>query len=110
VPGTAVLIKATAQFEGETVRLTAQSVKGLDVLAAQTAAGLKIVITDDKPLADLQNTFQDAKRGRGKVTIVTRTPAREVHINLPASQHVAVTPELLHQVYAIAGIAEVLEI
>jgi len=110
VPGTAVLIKATAQFEGETVRLTAQSVKGLDKLAAQTAAGLKIVITDDKPLAELQSTFQDAKRGRGKVTIVTRTPAREVHINLPASQHVAVTPELLHQVYAIAGIAEVLEI
>ncbi|MFC1673938.1 DNA polymerase III subunit alpha, partial [Pseudomonadota bacterium] len=109
-PGTAVLIKATAQFEGESVRLTAQSVRGLDKLASQTAAGLRIVINNDKPIAEIRETITNAKRGRGKITIVVRTPTQEVQINLAQDDHVAVTPELLHQVYGIAGIAEVQEI
>jgi len=108
-PGTAVLIKATAQFEGETVRMTAQSVRGLDQMAAQTSAGLQITIIDDKPIADLQALMADAKPGRGQVRIVVRTPQFETRIDLK-QKPVSVTPELLHAVYSIAGIAEVMEI
>jgi len=108
-PGTAVLIKVTAQFEGETVRMTAQSVRGLDQMAAQTSAGLQITIIDDKPIADLQALMADAKPGRGQVRIVVRTPQFETRIDLK-QKPVSVTPELLHAVYSIAGIAEVMEI
>jgi len=108
-PGTAVLIKATAQFEGETARMTAQSVRGLDKLAAQTSAGLQITITDDKPLAALQRAFTEAKPGRGLVQILVRTPQFETRVDLK-HKPISVTPELLHAVYSIAGIAEVMEI
>ena len=107
--GTAVLIKATAQFEGETVRMTAQSVRGLDKMASQTSAGLQITINTDKPLEALQSAFADAKRGRGQVRIVVRTPQLETRIDLKENP-ISVTPELLHAVYSIPGIAEVQEI
>jgi len=108
-PGTAVLIKATAQFEGETVRMTAQSVRGLDKMASQTSAGLQITITNDKPLAALQEAFGDAKPGRGLVQIMVRTPQFETRVDLK-HKPISVTPELLHEVYSIPGIAEVMEI
>ena len=108
-PGTAVLIKATAQFEGESVKLLAQSIRGLDKMASQTSAGLQITITDDKPLAALQAAFADAKPGRGLVQIMVRTPQYETRVDLK-HKPISVTPELLHAVYSIAGIAEVMEI
>jgi len=108
-PGTAVLIKATAQFEGESVKLLAQSIRGLDKMASQTSAGLQITITDDKPLAALQVAFADAKPGRGLVQIMVRTPQFETRVDLK-HKPISVTPELLHAVYSIAGIAEVMEI
>ena len=108
-PGTAVLIKATAQFEGESVKLLAQSIRGLDKMASQTSAGLQITITDDKPLAALQQAFADAKPGRGLVQIMVRTPHFETRVDLK-HKPISVTPELLHAVYSIAGIAEVMEI
>jgi len=110
VAGTAVLVKATAQFDGESVRLTAQSVKALDKLASQTAAGLKIVISNDKPIGQIQDMLETAGRGRGKITIVARTATQDVIIDLAPTQNIAVTPELLHQVHSIAGIVEVQEI
>jgi len=108
-PGTAVLIKATAQFEGESVKLLAQSIRGLDKMASQTSAGLQITITDDIPLAALQAAFADAKPGRGLVQIMVRTPQFETRVDLK-HKPISVTPELLHAVYSIAGIAEVMEI
>jgi len=108
-PGTAVLIKATAQFEGESVKLLAQSIRGLDKMASQTSAGLQITITDDKPLAALQEAFADAKPGRGLVQIMVRTPHFETRVDLK-HKPISVTPELLHAVYSIPGIAEVMEI
>ena len=109
VPGTAVLIKATAQFEGETVRMTAQSVKGLDKMAALTSAGLQITLNDDKPIAAIQAALNDAKPGRGLIKILVRSSRYETTITLKANP-ISVTPELLHAVYSIAGIAEVQEI
>ncbi|PCI38568.1 MAG: DNA polymerase III subunit alpha [Rhodospirillaceae bacterium] len=110
VAGTPVLIKATAQFEGESVRLTAQSVKGLDKLVSQTAAGLKITINSDKPIAALKNMVENANRGRGHVTIVARTATQDVKISLDKAQNIAVTPELLYEVHSIGGIVEVQEV
>lgn len=109
VPGQPVLIKATAQFEGETARLTAQSLKALDKLAAQTAAGLKVTVIDDKPLAQLAQVLNGAKRGRGKVSILARTPHHETTIALKDSP-VSVTPELLHALNAIPGVVEIQEV
>lgn len=108
-PGTAVLIKATAQFEGETVRLTAQSVRSLDKMASQTSAGLQITLNNDKPIAAIQDALADARRGMGKVKIVVRTTKFEAQIDLK-KHPISVTPELLHAVYSIAGITDVQEI
>lgn len=103
------MIKVTAQFEGETVRLTAQSVRGLDKMASQTSAGLEITLNTDKPIAALQDALRDARRGRGQVKIVVRSPQYETHIDL-RNNSISVTPELLHAVYSIPGIVEVQEI
>lgn len=109
IAGQAVLIKCTVQFEGESARLTAQSVKALDKLAAQTAAGLRITVMDDKPLAQLAQVINEAKRGRGKVTILARTPRFETTVALK-NNLVSVTPELLHALNTIPGVVEIQEV
>ncbi|MEG3618075.1 DNA polymerase III subunit alpha [Magnetovibrio sp. PR-2] len=107
--GTAVLIKCTAQFEGETAKLTAQSIRSLDQMASQTSAGLEVTLNSDKPLEALKEALGAAKYGRGQVRVVVRTPERETKIDLKKNP-VSVTPELLHSIYSIAGLVEVQEI
>ena len=107
--GTAVLIKCTAQFEGETVRLTAQSIRSLDQMASQTSAGLQITMNSFKPLEALKEAVFAAKYGQGTIKVVVKRPEKIVNIKLKKNP-VSVTPELLHSIYSIPGLIEVQEI
>ncbi|MCK4938943.1 MAG: hypothetical protein KAR80_01545, partial [Rhodospirillaceae bacterium] len=108
-PGQSLFIRANAQFEGETLRLSAQSLKPLDEVASQTAAGLNIIVDNDKGLDGLKEVLAGSAQGRGRVGVIARiSPAREVVIALKGG--VRVTPELLYAVRSLPGIAEVQEI
>lgn len=109
-PGQSLFMKAAATFEGETLKLAAQSLKPLDAVASQTAAGLLLVLDNDKPLEPLCQVLEQSKRGNGKVSVVVRIPpTTEVEVELKR-HFVQVTPELLQAVRRIPGIAEVQEI
>ncbi|MDH5189500.1 MAG: DNA polymerase III subunit alpha, partial [Rhodospirillaceae bacterium] len=108
-PGQSLFIRASAQFEGETLRLAAQSLKPLDEVASQTAAGLTVAVDSDKGLDGLKEVLDGTNRGRGKVNIIARiAPAKEVKITL--KNQIEVTPKLLQAVRSLPGIAEVQEI
>ncbi|MDH5772676.1 MAG: OB-fold nucleic acid binding domain-containing protein, partial [Rhodospirillaceae bacterium] len=108
-PGQSLFIRASAQFEGETLRLSAQSLKPLDEVASQTAAGLTVAIDSDKGLVGLKEVLDGSSRGRGRVNVVARiAPAKEVKITL--KNQIEVTPQLLQAVRSLPGISEVQEI
>ncbi|MCW8915443.1 MAG: DNA polymerase III subunit alpha [Magnetovibrio sp.] len=108
--GTAVLIKATAQFEGESVKLLAQSIRGLDKMASQTSAGLEFTLNNNKPIAELSEVLHGARSGQGNVKFILHIPDKIVEVTIHKKDRVSVTPELLHAVYSIPGIVEVQEI
>ena len=110
--GSSILIKATAQFEGESLRLTALAVEPLDRVTARTAEGLRVVLQSAEPLAPLQRVLAAQGEGRngghGRVTVVSRLDAlTEVEIGLPGRY--AVSPAIVQAVQCIPGVVAVEE-
>ena len=111
--GTSLAIKATAQFEGEAVRLTAHQMEPLERLAARSAAGLKVFLDTPDGLASLRSALNGrnvaGRRSGGLVKVISRLDAvTEVEIDLPGRY--AISPEIMQAVKAIPGIAEVREL
>jgi DNA polymerase-3 subunit alpha len=110
--GNSLFIKASAQFEGESLRLTALAVEPLDGVAARTAEGLRVVLDSTEPLAPLHRVLSARSGGgngaRGQVTVVSRLDAvTEVDIGLPGRY--AVSPAVLQEVQEIPGVVAVEE-
>ena len=87
--GQAILISVDGRLDGEQVKLTAQSVEKLEDAVANSAAGLRIVITDPMALEALRKALE-GKRGRGRVTLVVPMPEdSEAEITLPGTYSIA---------------------
>jgi DNA polymerase-3 subunit alpha len=87
--GQAILISVDGRLDGEQVKLTAQSVEKLEDAVANSAAGLRIVITDPMALEALRKALE-GKRGRGRVTIIVPMPEEaEAEITLPGTYSIA---------------------
>jgi DNA polymerase-3 subunit alpha len=107
--GNSLFIKANAQFEGETVRLTANSIERLDAVTARAAAGLQVVVDSPAPLPALQKVLAGEGRGKGTIKIVSRIdPTTEVVIAL--RERYAVSAGLLQAVKSVPGVVAVTEI
>ncbi len=111
--GKSLLIKASAQFEGETMRLTAHAVEPLEKVAARTTSGLMVYLDTTDGLHSLHTTLSSGskagQRRGGQVKVVSRVDSvTEVEIDLPGRY--AISPEIMQAVKAIPGIADVREL
>jgi DNA polymerase-3 subunit alpha len=106
--GGPLLINVDAKLEEEQLRLTCQGIASLDQEAAKAAAGIRIIIESDSPIADLRNLIGGEARGRNRVAIVARMGGREVELGLRNT--IAITPKFMGALRSIPGIAEVEEI
>ncbi|MBV8394034.1 MAG: DNA polymerase III subunit alpha, partial [Alphaproteobacteria bacterium] len=87
--GQAVLISADGRLDGEQVKLMAQSVEKLEDAVANSAAGLRIAISDPTALEALAKTLE-GKRGRGRVTLVVPMEEEsEAEVTLPGTYSIA---------------------
>jgi DNA polymerase-3 subunit alpha len=106
--GQAVLISADGRLDGEQVKLLAQSVEKLEDAVANSAAGLRIAISDSMVLGALAKTLE-GKRGRGRVTLVVPMPEEaEAEITLPGTYSIA--GGLRDIIGMLPGVAQVEEI
>lgn len=102
--GKAVLLKATATWEGEEIKLRALSVTDLEKAAADAGEGLRIFLQDPEALNGLASLLREP--GKGVVTIVVPTHSgQEVEIKL-AKRH-SVTPTLCSAIKSLRGVAAV---
>ena len=113
--GNIVFIRAAAQFEGETVRLTAQGIQLLDTATNATSGGLKIYVDDTGPLGSLKDILVREGAGRGVVILVSRigldsdaAACTEVETHLGGKYKISTV--LAQAIKAIPGVAEVREI
>jgi len=108
--GKPMLITCDARAEGEQLRLTAQALGSLEEAALTTVAGMKIILSDEKPLKTLKTLLIDKpeNRGRGKVSVLFDAEGCEVEIPLRGGY--AVTPQLRAMVKSLPGIVEVEEV
>jgi DNA polymerase-3 subunit alpha len=109
VVGDSVFVRVTAQVEGESVRLTAQSIEALDRVAERANIVLQIVIESSEPLAAIGGMLADSGHGRGMIKLLLNIDGgAEVEMSIPGRY--AVTPATAFQLKTISGVREVCEL
>ena len=89
------------------MKLRAQSVRSVDEVVANAAAGMKIFLETQEPLAILKSRL--AEKGRGLVSLVLMGEGgREVELKLPGGYRV--TPQIRGAIKSVPGVVEVQEI
>jgi DNA polymerase-3 subunit alpha len=92
--------------EGGGIRLMGQQVQALDEIATKTAAGMRVILDDARPIADLKKAISTP--GGGRVSFVIPMPDSEVEVLLKGGY--VVSPQLRALVEAMPGVAEVQEL
>ena len=107
-PGQAILVSVDGRLDGEQVKLLAQNVEKLEDAVANSAAGLRIEISDPTVLATLQKTLE-GRKGRGRVTLVVPLEEEtEAEVTLPGTYSIA--GGLRDIIGMLPGVAQVEEI
>lgn len=107
--GQPLLVVVDVRAEEDSLRLMAQRFEALDKVAAQAAAGLRVVLGESDALGPLKHLMVRESGGRGRVTVVVPVPpAREVEIALPGGFRIG--PEILRAVRALRGVLEVQDV
>jgi DNA polymerase-3 subunit alpha len=107
-PGQAILVSVDGRLDGEQVKLLAQNVEKLEDAVANSAAGLRIEISDPTVLATLHKTLE-GRKGRGRVTLVVPLEEEtEAEVTLPGTYSIA--GGLRDIIGMLPGVAQVEEI
>jgi DNA polymerase-3 subunit alpha len=84
VAGQPVLVQVDARVDDDGTRMSAAEIQDLDAAAANTAAGLRLHMRDQRPLSQLKTILQRESRGRGTVSVVLDLEdGAEVEMALP---------------------------
>ncbi|HUO98782.1 MAG TPA: DNA polymerase III subunit alpha [Rhizomicrobium sp.] len=102
--GKSVLLKCSAAWEGDELKLRAVWVKDLDAEAAQAGEGLRVKLDTSVSLNDFAGLLRTP--GKGSVTVVVPGgPGEEVEISLP--KRLQVTAQLKDALRMVPGVLEV---
>jgi DNA polymerase-3 subunit alpha len=110
-PGTNLLLNVEGRSVGDAPRLTVQSVRRLEEMAAQAVAGLRITVDDETPFAQLSGILdRGVNGGGGRVSLVLKLEdgLTEVEVELPET--FIVSPEVRENLTRTPGILAVQEV
>ena len=105
--GAPLLIGASAQIEGDQLRVTAHSVQSLDDAITKTACDIEVHMDEAQAVDRLHDTLIGAGKGRGRVRLVIDLEDREVEMEIPGG--FGVTPRLRAEIEELPGIAAVVQ-
>ncbi len=106
-PGKSVVVSVEIDRSGDEAKLRAQSVRSVDEVVANAAAGMKIFLDAADPLPALKTRL--AEKGRGLVSLVLMGEGgREIEMKLPGG--FKVTPQIRGAIKSVPGVIEVQEI
>jgi DNA polymerase-3 subunit alpha len=103
-PGKSVLFTVSADTIDDELKLRALAAQDLDEAAKTAGEGLRIILSDDRPLGAIAAQMRNG--GKGIVTIIVpASEGREVEIKLPQRQQV--TAQLKAAIKSFPGVAMV---
>jgi DNA polymerase III subunit alpha len=108
-PGNSLVIDAKAQFEGETVRFTADAIKSLDGAAAAAGTEVRVHLDSAEGLSAFQGMLSKTDRGRGRVTAIVRMDAA-TEVVIDVADKCAVPPAMVRALEELPGISRVEEV
>ncbi|HKK31089.1 MAG TPA: DNA polymerase III subunit alpha, partial [Alphaproteobacteria bacterium] len=107
--GAPVLMTVDARIDGESVKVTAQSVSDLQEAARNSVESLRVFVSDPAPLDPIRELIAGESGGRGHISIVLNIdPSQEVELELPGRY--AVTPKFASMLKSVRGVVEVQQI
>jgi DNA polymerase III subunit alpha len=106
--GEPLVVTVDVATEENNLRLTAQKVEALDMIVAQSAAGLRVFLGEAQALPNLKGLIAREAGGRGRVSVVLDLPDQEVEIAIPGGFRV--DPRVCAAVRALPGIVDVHDI
>ncbi len=104
--GNSLIVRASAQFEGEDVRLTLHALEALEAVAARTASDLAVFVRSPAGLAEMKAVLSGCRGGSGRVRVVCALDdGREVDIVL--AEGCELGPALCHRLARLPGVYDV---
>jgi len=104
-PGAAVLMLLTAELQGEDVRARIQSVEPLDIAAAKTHRGLRVVLQSEAPLEGVIRRLDTKGDAEVSMILILDGGSTEVEVRLPG--RFKVSPQISGAIKAVPGVMEV---
>jgi len=108
-PGNAVLVRVEAERDGDSVKLRANSVTSLDLVASRVMKGLTIVLDGAGPpaLGDLKSAI--SPNGKGAIRLRMNLPDVEREVEVQLKGRFDVSPARAGMLRVVPGVCEVLE-
>jgi DNA polymerase III subunit alpha len=104
--GTGILVNADLQFQGETLRITAQDVSSLDQAAASAGAAIRVWLAETASVPHIRDLLSREGPGKGRVFLLPQVgDSRHVEIALPGGFQV--TPRLAEALKSAPGVERV---
>jgi DNA polymerase-3 subunit alpha len=102
--GKSLLIKASAEWDGDELKLRAASIVDLDAAAAQAGEGMVVRLSDSSSLAQLAAELSQA--GKGLVNIIVPGAAGE-EVEIELKKRIAVNATLRSRITVLPGVMSV---
>ncbi len=104
--GRSVVLDVEAREEADAARLTAQSVRDIEQVGADTGSDIRIFVRDEVPIPDLGALLADHRGGRSQVQILVQiAPHREVEVAL--NGRYAMSTSVRCALKSVPGVVEV---
>ena len=106
VAGNSVVVTADLKMEGESLRITASDIQGLDQAAEKAGVGMRIWLQQTEAVPHIRSLLAREGNGRGRVILVPRLEDdQDVEIILPGGFNV--TPRLAQALKLLPGVERV---
>ncbi len=118
--GSSVVIVTDVKFgDDDSLRLTGQGIEDINDVAARSAAGLDIYMTDSKNITAVKQVIEECKEGRGRITFKMtlddkgqggEEDAVKTEVEIELKQRYMVSPMIRSALITMVGVQDVKEI
>lgn len=111
-PGTAVILQAAAELQGDDVRVRIHSVESLDAAAAKSSRGLRVFMKSAEPIDPVSKRLITSAPGKGEGLgevsfVLGLVDGSEVEVKLP--DRYPISPQIAGAMKAVPGVLAVQE-